>query len=150
MYHGQASVAEEELERFLEVAEDLQVRGLTLSGGGGGGHDGDQEKRVSGGDLDTAVDDDVNDLLAGLDNDQAPPSKRVKQDPGFSIRTASGAAASAVDIQQRIRVKQEQREAGERSLPGNISVQKVVESSVAVSSVSGYTPPAGISISRPA
>ena len=63
-------MAEEELERFLEVAEDLQVRGLTLSGGGGGGHDGDQERRVSGGDLDTAVDDDVNDLLAGLDNDQ--------------------------------------------------------------------------------
>ena len=63
-------MAEEELERFLEVAEDLQVRGLTLSGGGGDGHDGDQERRVSGGDLDTAVDDDVNDLLAGLDNDQ--------------------------------------------------------------------------------
>ena len=56
------------------------MRGLTLSGDGGGG-DADTERRVSGGDLDTAADDDVSDLLAGLDSDhQAPPSKRVRQE----------------------------------------------------------------------
>lgn len=103
MYHGQASVVEQELKRFLEVAEELQVRGLSLSGDGGDTVADTTGRRVSGGDLDTAVDDDVNDLLAGLDSDQAPPSKRVKQEkrevgssdqqhhqqPGFSIRTAS-------------------------------------------------------------
>ena len=35
MYHGEASVAESELERFLAVAEDLEVRGLTGAGEGG-------------------------------------------------------------------------------------------------------------------
>ena len=157
MYHGQANVAEEDLERFMEVAEDLQVRGLVLSDdadaqkhGGGGG----QERRVSGGEMDTAVDDDVNDLLAGLD-DQPPPSKRVKQERheaqqrelGFSITTSSGAEASAA-VQERIRVKQEQRdpEARVASLPSSISMQKVSEPAPAPID---YTPPPGITLSRP-
>ena len=76
MYHGQANVAETELERFLSVASELQVRGLT------GGEQTETEqtsRRVSDVDLHTAVDDDVNSLLAGLD-DQPPPAKRVKQE----------------------------------------------------------------------
>ena len=150
MYHGEASVAEAELERFLEVAEDLQVRGLLLNGDG--------EKEADGGgqpqDMDTALDDDVNDLLAGLDG-QPPPSKRVKQErreatresaPQFSITTANGGQAPS-SIQDRIRVK---REAGLSSLPSGISMQKVAEPAPPVpASVSDYTPPPGITLTRP-
>ena len=131
MYHGQASVAEAELERFMEVAEELQVRGLTLATEAG--EAGGEERRVSGGDLelDTAVDDDVNSLLAGLDTDQ-PPAKRVKQElgrasssssRGLSITAPSGAEpGAAAALQERIRVKQE----------------------------TGRAPPPGISVTRPA
>ena len=129
MYHGQASVAEAELERFMEVAEELQVRGLTLATEAG--EAGAEERRVSGGDLelDTAVDDDVNSLLAGLDTDQ-PPAKRVKQElgrasssRGLSITAPSGAEpGAAAALQERIRVKQE----------------------------TGRAPPPGITVNRPA
>ena len=94
-------MAEADLERFLEVAEDLTVRGLTLSDEEDANkHVSGQETRVSGGDLDTAVDDDVNDLLAGLD-DQPPPSKRVKQERqeaqlGFSIRQSCNEESSKI------------------------------------------------------
>ena len=33
MYHGEVNVAQEELNSFLAVAEDLKVKGLTISGG---------------------------------------------------------------------------------------------------------------------
>jgi hypothetical protein len=36
MYHGEVNVAQEELNTFLAVAEELQVKGLTQGGGGGG------------------------------------------------------------------------------------------------------------------
>jgi hypothetical protein len=36
MYHGEVNVAQEELNSFLAVAEDLRVKGLTQGGGGGG------------------------------------------------------------------------------------------------------------------
>jgi hypothetical protein len=32
MYHGEVNVAQEELNSFLAVAEDLQVKGLTQNG----------------------------------------------------------------------------------------------------------------------
>jgi len=35
MYHGEVNVAQEELNTFLAVAEELQVKGLTQGGGGG-------------------------------------------------------------------------------------------------------------------
>jgi len=35
MYHGEVNVAQEELNSFLAVAEDLRVKGLTQGGGGG-------------------------------------------------------------------------------------------------------------------
>ena len=95
MYHGQASVAEAELERFMEVAEELQVRGLTLATEAG--EAGGEERRVSGGDLelDTAVDDDVNSLLAGLDTDQ-PPAKRVKQELGRASSSSSSSRGLSI------------------------------------------------------
>jgi len=159
MYHGQAGVAEADLERFLEVAEDLTVRGLTMSDEEDANkHVSGQETRVSGGDLDTAVDDDVNDLLAGLD-DQPPPSKRVKQERqeaqlGFSIRTSGGAAAdtAVAAVQEKIRIKQEQRDSESRlaSLSNSISLQKVAEPPTPVSvSPANYTPPPGITMTRP-
>ena len=37
MYHGEVNIAQEELNSFLAVAEELQVKGLTQGGGGGGG-----------------------------------------------------------------------------------------------------------------
>jgi len=40
MYHGEVNVAQEELNSFLAVAEELKVKGLTQNGGGGG--DGSQ------------------------------------------------------------------------------------------------------------
>jgi len=36
MYHGEVNVAQEELNSFLSVAEDLRVKGLTQNQGGGG------------------------------------------------------------------------------------------------------------------
>ena len=36
MYHGEVNIAQEELNSFLAVAEELQVKGLTQGGGGGG------------------------------------------------------------------------------------------------------------------
>jgi len=37
MYHGEVNVAQEELNSFLAVAEDLRVKGLTQNNSGGGG-----------------------------------------------------------------------------------------------------------------
>ena len=36
MYRGEVSIAQDQLNSFLAVAEDLQVKGLTQDGGGGG------------------------------------------------------------------------------------------------------------------
>ena len=112
MYHGETNVAEADLERFLAVAEDLEVRGLT----GGETTEGTEgSRREADVDLDTAVDDDVNSLLAGLDDQPAP--KRVKQERheagqqqagGFTITTPSGVQPAA-SVQEKIRVKAEQR-----------------------------------------
>ena len=33
MYHGEVNIAQDELNSFLAVAEDLQVKGLTQNGG---------------------------------------------------------------------------------------------------------------------
>ena len=75
IYHGEASVAEADLDRFVEMAEEFQVRGLQgLYGDGETQSDAGQAK-----DMDTAIDEDVNDVLAGLDG-QSSPSKRVKQE----------------------------------------------------------------------
>jgi len=142
MYHGETSLAEEELEVFMATAEDLQVRGLTLNEEQQR-KENERSRRVSGSNLANAVDDDVNNLLAGLDE---PPSKRVKQEAGlqkergFSITTSSGASASA-SVQEKIRVKQEQREQESyqdenslahakqklASLPNSIVLQRVNE-----------------------
>lgn len=142
MYHGETSLAEEELERFMETAEDLKVRGLTLNEEQQR-RENERSRRVSGSNLANAVDDDVNNLLAGLDE---PPSKRVKQESGlpkergFSITTSSGASASA-SVQEKIRIKQEQREQENyqdenslasakqklASLPNSIVLQRVNE-----------------------
>jgi len=138
MYHGETSLAEEELEAFMAVAEDLQVRGLTLNEEQQR-KENERSRRVSGSNLANAVDDDVNNLLAGLDE---PPSKRVKQEReperGYSITTASGAAASS-SIQEKIRIKQEHREHEQNenslasaqqklaSLPNSIVLQRVNE-----------------------
>lgn len=142
MYHGETSLAEEELERFMETAEDLKIRGLTLNEEQQR-RENERSRRVSGSNLANAVDDDVNNLLAGLDE---PPSKRVKQESGlpkergFSITTSSGASASA-SVQEKIRIKQEQREQENyqdetslasakqklASLPNSIVLQRVNE-----------------------
>jgi len=177
MYHGETSLAEEDLEEFMAIAEDLKVRGLTLNEDQQR-KENERSRRVSGSNLANAVDDDVNNLLAGLDE---PPPKRVKQEAGaqkergFSITTASGGAASA-SVQEKIRIKQEQREQDEHSLanaknklaslPNSIVLQKVNENgpnnqttpntgyatSVAspASSVTEYTPPPGITMTKPA
>jgi len=177
MYHGETSLAEEDLEEFMAIAEDLKVRGLTLNEDQQR-KENERSRRVSGSNLANAVDDDVNNLLAGLDE---PPPKRVKQEAGaqkergFSITTASGGAASA-SVQEKIRIKQEQREQDENSLtnaknklaslPNSIVLQKVNENgpnnqttpntgyttSVAspASSVTDYTPPPGITMTKPA
>jgi len=177
MYHGETSLAEEDLEEFMAIAEDLKVRGLTLNEDQQR-KENERSRRVSGSNLANAVDDDVNNLLAGLDE---PPPKRVKQEAGaqkergFSITTASGGAASA-SVQEKIRIKQEQREQDENSLanaknklaslPNSIVLQKVNENgptnqtppntgyttSVATpaSSVTDYTPPPGITMTKPA
>ena len=129
MYHGETSVAEAELERFLAVAEDLEVRGLT---GGETSDTAEGSRRVSDVDLDTAADDDVNSLLAGLEDQPAP--KRVKQERheaqqqqqgGFTITTASGVQPAA-SVQEKVRVK-----APPSSLPS-------------------YNPPQGVRLPRPA
>eukprot|EP00092_Neocalanus_flemingeri_P038499 GFUD01041910.1.p1 GENE.GFUD01041910.1~~GFUD01041910.1.p1 ORF type:complete len:541 (-),score=80.66 GFUD01041910.1:26-1648(-) len=188
MYHGETSLAEEELETFLATAEDLQIRGLTLNEEQQR-RENERSRRVSGSNLANAVDDDVNNLLAGLDE---PPSKRVKQETnreperGFSITTASGATASS-SIQEKIRIKQEQREqenyADENSLdsakkklaslPNSIVLQRVNENgqdkhstpnmsysysstpiststSTSATSAAEYTPPPGITMTKPA
>ena len=111
MYHGQASVAESELERFLAVAEDLEVRGLT--GGDKTATETGASPRsgqVSDVDLDTAVDDDVNSLLAGLDDQ--PPPKRVKQERREAEQTTPTG--------DRTRVKEEQRSSKRASLPASL------------------------------
>lgn len=184
MYHGETSLAEEELEVFMETAEDLKVRGLTLSEKQQQ-QENERSRRVSGSNLANAVDDDVNNLLAGLDE---PPSKRVKQEAhkeaerGFSITTSTGASAMA-SVQEKIRIKQEQREQEQEqerniaaakqrlaSLPNSIVLQKANENgpsnqsstktsysftsastSASTTSIStDYTPPPGITMTKPA
>ena len=111
MYHGEASVAESELERFLAVAEDLEVRGLT--GGDKTATETGASPRsgqVNDVDLDTAVDDDVNSLLAGLDDQ--PPPKRVKQERREAEQTTPTG--------DRTPVKEEQRSSKRASLPSSL------------------------------
>ena len=116
MYHGEASVAESELERFLAVAEDLEIRGLT--GGDKTATETGASPRsgqVNDVDLDTAVDDDVNSLLAGLDDQ--PPPKRVKQERREAEQTTPTG--------DRTPVKEEQRSSKRASLPSSLGISSL-------------------------
>merc|ERR1712130_1033502 len=94
----------------------------------------------------------------------------AQKERGFSITTASGGPASA-SIQEKIRIKQEQREHDENSLanaknklaslPNSIVLQKVSENGPATHTASNasiptpsttveYTPPPGITMTKPA
>lgn len=125
MYHGEASLPEDDLEDFLATAEDLQVRGLVLPEGEEGNKDSERSRRVSGSNLATAVDDDVASLLAGLDNVETghtgqPPPKKVKQEKHEAGRqlaslsslsvSSSSTSVSRDELAARIKIKQEARE----------------------------------------
>jgi len=123
MYNGETALPEQELETFLATAEELQVRGLTLGTGGeppeeSGGSVMGNSRRVSEANLASAVDEDVNSLLAGLDT-EPPATKRVKQER----RPAQTAGAAA-------QVKQEARERL-ANLPMTVSLARVEQPALA-------------------
>ena len=47
LYYGEANIYQENLDTFLNIAEELQVKGLNGENGGGGGGDEDPPEQTA-------------------------------------------------------------------------------------------------------
>ena len=107
MYLGEVNVAQEELNSFLAVAEDLRVKGLTQGSQGGGGNNKPppQPKQSNS----------VTNLASGHEP-LTPPPKRPRPIPQTQNTLSSGLAHQSYnileddDIQEVVPVKTEPRE----------------------------------------
>jgi hypothetical protein len=77
MYHGEVNVAQEELNSFLAVAEDLRVKGLTQGGGGGAEN------------------------KSGSSSRNSPPPSSSSAPPASSQAAAGGGGVSQKQVRQR-------------------------------------------------
>jgi len=99
MYHGEVNVAQEELNSFLAVAEDLRVKGLTQNQSGGqGSKKGDHSSH------ETPIQTKISQPLS-TERELAPP-KRPRPPPP----TAQSTPVEDDDIQEVVPVKSEPRE----------------------------------------
>eukprot|EP00092_Neocalanus_flemingeri_P013560 GFUD01014623.1.p1 GENE.GFUD01014623.1~~GFUD01014623.1.p1 ORF type:complete len:363 (-),score=97.22 GFUD01014623.1:116-1204(-) len=104
MYHGEVNVAQEELNSFLAVAEDLRVKGLTQNQGGGGA----AARRPKSPPI-------VKPSARPPDRDPHPPPKRPRpaDPPRNSMNNLPNISSQAVDdddIQEVVPVKSEPRD----------------------------------------
>jgi len=102
MYHGEVNVAQEELNSFLAVAEDLRVKGLTQN------QSGSQSSRKSHQSADTAIPPPTKPHPRPPDREPAPQKRPYQHTPSqskFQQRHADD------DIQEVVPVKSEPKEA---------------------------------------
>eukprot|EP00090_Calanus_glacialis_P001651 TRINITY_DN11188_c0_g1_i5.p1 TRINITY_DN11188_c0_g1~~TRINITY_DN11188_c0_g1_i5.p1 ORF type:complete len:385 (-),score=96.79 TRINITY_DN11188_c0_g1_i5:794-1864(-) len=124
MYLGEVNVAQEELNSFLAVAEDLRVKGLTQGSSGGGTSKPDQPKQAAR----------FKDPISIPENkpDAPPPSKRPRQ---MQQNSALGMAHQMYrpleddDIQEVVPVKTEPREPPVAAAPAAVETQVQVHHS---------------------
>jgi len=104
MYHGEVNVAQEELNSFLAVAEDLRVKGLTQNQGGGGS----AARRAKSPPV-------IKPTTRPPDRDPHPPPKRPRPSdpPRMSLSNLPNMTSHSVDdddIQEVVPVKSEPRD----------------------------------------
>eukprot|EP00092_Neocalanus_flemingeri_P015925 GFUD01017242.1.p1 GENE.GFUD01017242.1~~GFUD01017242.1.p1 ORF type:complete len:340 (-),score=89.84 GFUD01017242.1:39-1058(-) len=99
MYHGEVNVAQEELNSFLSVAEDLKVKGLTQN------QSGTQKKESNSRPKSPPL---LKSAPRVPDRDNIPPPKRPRPPPTSS--TISHTATDDDDIQEVVPVKTEPKE----------------------------------------
>ena len=97
MYHGEVNVAQEELNSFLAVAEELKVKGLTQNNSSSG-----EERREP-----------VAAPKRHLVTDPVPPPPPKRPRPPAPPLAAAAAAAEEEEIQEVASVKTEPREQGQ-------------------------------------
>ncbi len=127
MYHGEVNVAQEELNSFLAVAEDLRVKGLTQnqpsahsSGSGGGGGAGAGSTNKLSGPPRSPLGSGSQKASRPPDPSSQPPSKRsranapqsssFKDEGGGGGVVGSGREEDDDDIQEVVPVKSEPRD----------------------------------------
>jgi len=103
MYHGEVNVAQEELNSFLAVAEDLRVKGLTQN-------QPQNENKIGKGDIARPHDPTVKKTqTCSFDREPAPP-KPFRPVPSSSINTNRSQTPSEREIQEVVPVKTEPKE----------------------------------------
>ena len=110
MYHGEVNVAQDELNSFLAVAEELRVKGLTQNNSGGGKSNHSAPKSPP-----------PSKSSASRPSDTAPPPKRQRPTPP-PAPAATAAIPDDDDIQEVVPVKSEPRDASTASHPANNAV----------------------------
>jgi hypothetical protein len=110
MYHGEVNVAQEELNSFLAVAEELKVKGLTQQNGGqtddrvsGNSSSGSSgmaaPSRMRGRDSQTSLSSAVSDRVAAMSSDGGGgPSAKRPRTASSAVMSTVGAAPSAATL----------------------------------------------------
>jgi len=101
MYHGEVNVAQDELNSFLAVAEELRVKGLTQN-------NGSQSAKATHSAPKSPPPSKVNARPA--DRDTAPPPKRPRPSPAPQLPPPPSATQDDDDIQEVVPVKSEPRD----------------------------------------
>jgi len=101
MYHGEVNVAQDELNSFLAVAEELRVKGLTQN-------NGSQSAKATHSAPKSPPPSKVNARPA--ERDTAPPPKRPRPSPAPQLPPPPAATQDDDDIQEVVPVKSEPRD----------------------------------------
>jgi len=106
MYHGEVNVAQEELNSFLAVAEDLRVKGLTQNQTGGSTSSSTKRENYS-----RPKSPPLKTTTRPPDRDPGPPPKKYRPDP-ITHNTNHSLISQTVDddIQEVVPVKSEPRD----------------------------------------
>jgi len=105
MYHGEVNVAQEELNSFLAVAEDLRVKGLTQNQSGGAPNTNNKKESSFNSSTQSSKPSNI-----PLQRDNTPAPKRPRPAPVQPNQSLMRQAVADDDIQEVIPVKSEPRE----------------------------------------
>jgi len=107
MYHGEVNVAQEELNSFLAVAEDLRVKGLTQNSQNSSASNYEQSSKLNR----SQEQQSVRNIPRPPDRDQPPQAKRVRPQPPPPQPSHHAPLTHDEEIQEVVPVKAEPREA---------------------------------------